>query len=514
MTISTSFFQHLPILSVLIWLPMLAAAGLLIADKLWSENMTKYIAAAVALIELLLCIPLYSHFDVNTHVMQFQEIHQWIPVFNINYALGVDGISLVLIMLTAFTNLIVVLAGFKLIKKNLAQYMAAFLISQGMMVGVFAALDSILFYMFWEAMLIPIYLSIGIWGGENRSYAAIKFFIFTFLGSVLMLVAIVYLHQQTGSFAIERFYNLGLDKNIQLWLFAAFFIAFAVKVPMWPFHTWLPDAHTEAPAGGSVVLAALMLKMGVYGFVRFSMPIAPAANQIMDTFVITLAVIAIVYIGILAIKQQDMKKLIAYSSIAHMGFAILGCYMVYNIMHVTGSHEEAYMSFEGAVVQMVSHAFSTGGLFLGIGMLQYKLGSRMIKDYGGIAKTMPVFAAFFMLFALSNVGLPGTSGFVGEFMVIVAAFHANFIVALLAATTLIVSAGYTLWMYKRVFFGEITNPKTAELKDIKLFEVCIFALLAIAILFVGFYPQWLLNILHSSVGHLLTDSLQFSAIYH
>lgn len=500
--------QHFPLLSFLIWWPVLGAVLIIIADKLVPSSFIKGASALVCIVEIAACAPLYLAFDANSYHMQFVEMHAWIASYGINYALGVDGISLALIMLTVFTTLIVVLAGFKLITKNLTQYMAAFLISQGLMIGVFAATDAILFYMFWEAMLIPIYLSIGIWGGENRSYAAIKFFIYTFFGSVLMLVALIYLHFQTHSFAIEDFYSLGLPLNIQLWLFVAFFLAFAVKVPMWPFHTWLPDAHTQAPAGGSVVLAALMLKMGVYGFIRFSMPIAPMANQLLDGWVIALALVAIVYIGILAIMQKDLKKLIAYSSIAHMGFAVLGCYMVYNIMKVTGAHSEAYLSFEGAVVQMISHAFSTGGMFLAIGILQYKVGSRLIKDFGGVAKTMPVFAAFFMLFSLSNVGLPGTSGFVGEFMIIIAAMHANFWVAFLAGTTLVIAAGYTLWMYKRVFFGQVVSDKVASLNDIGKLELFVFGLLAAAVLFVGFYPQWLLTILHSSVGHLLTDSLQ------
>jgi NADH-quinone oxidoreductase subunit M len=501
--------QYFPWLSFLIWWPVLGAVIIIIADKLVPASMIKGLSALVCAIELAACIPLYLAFDANSYHMQFVELHAWIASYGINYALGIDGISLALIMLTAFTTLVVVLAGFKLITKHVAQYMAAFLISQGLMIGVFAATDAILFYMFWEAMLIPIYLSIGIWGGENRSYAAIKFFIYTFLGSVLMLVALIYLHFQTHSFEIAKFYALELPLNVQLWLFIAFFLAFAVKVPMWPFHTWLPDAHTAAPAGGSVVLAALMLKVGVYGFLRFSMPIAPMANQLLDGWVIALALVAIVYIGILAIMQKDMKKLIAYSSIAHMGFAVLGCYMVYNIMKVTGSHSEAYLSFEGAVVQMISHAFSTGGMFLAVGILQYKVGSRLIKDFGGVAKTMPVFAAFFMLFSLANVGLPGTSGFVGEFMIIIAAMHANFWVALLAGSTLVIAAGYTLWMYKRVFFGEVISEKVAALGDIGKFEIFIFGMLAAAVLFIGFYPQWLLEILHSSVGHLLTESLQF-----
>lgn len=494
------WFTKLPLLSVLIWWPIFVAALLLAVDKFCSERSVKVFAVLAVLIELFLSIVLYCQFDIGNSVMQFRELQAWIPFFSINYSLGVDGISLVLIMLTSLTTAVVVLAGFKLIHHHLAQYLAAFLVSEGMIIGVFSAMDSILFYMFWEGMLIPVYLSIGIWGGKNRSQAAIKFFIFTFLGSVLMLIGLIYLHQQTGSFEIRDFYGLTFSRSTELWLFAAFFIAFAVKVPMWPLHTWLPDAHTEAPAGGSVVLAALMLKLGVYGFVRFSMPIVPIANEIMANFMIILSLIAIVYVGILAIKQQDMKKLIAYSSIAHMGFAVLGCYMIYK-------SSDALMSFEGAVVQMVAHAFSTGGMFLAVGILQHKLGSRQIKDFGGVAKTMPIFSFFFMLFALSNIGMPGTAGFVGEFMVIMAAFHTSPWIALLAASTLVIAASYTLWMYNRVFFGSVVSPKVTALRDISCSEILLFSALSLAILFIGLYPQALLHVLHAPVNQLLSDSL-------
>lgn len=504
-------FENTPLLSMLIWWPVIAAGLLLLGNKFCPESTIKKWAVLASLAELLICVPLYQHFNVNSYDMQFQEIRRWIPLYGIQYALGIDGISLALILLTAFTTFVVVVASCKLIKNNIAHYMAAFLIAQAMMIGVFASLDAILFYVFWEAMLIPMYLSIGIWGDKQRSYAAIKFFICMFLGSVLMLIALLYLHLVTGSFEIAKFYDVVLPRNIELWLFAAFFIAFAIKLPIWPLHTWLLDVHTESPAGGSVVLAGLMLKIGIYGFIRFSMPILPVANRIMAPVMIVLGLIAIIYVGIMALVQQDMKKLIAYSSIAHMGFAVLGCFMVYSIMHFTGSTFEAYMSFEGAVVQMISHAFNTGGLFLAVGMMQYWVGSRDLKDWGGLAKVMPIFAAFVMLFALSNVGLPGTSGFVGEFMVIVAAFHANFGVALLATTTLVIAATYTLLMYKKIFFGPVTNHNVAVLKDIGLHEIVVFGLLSAAIIFLGVYPQWLLEILHASVGHLLNNSLVFKA---
>lgn len=508
-------FENTPLLSMLIWWPVVSAILLLFGNKFCPESVIKKWAVLASLAELLMCIPLYQHFNVNSYNMQFQEIRSWIPMFGIRYALGIDGISLALILLTAFTTFVVVVASCKLVKNNVAGYMAAFLIAQAMMIGVFAALDAILFYVFWEAMLIPMYLSIGIWGDDlnvgKRSYAAIKFFICMFLGSVLMLIAILYLHHVTQSFEIIKFYDVALPSHIELWLFAAFFIAFAIKLPLWPLHTWLLDVHTESPAGGSVVLAGLMLKIGVYGFIRFSMPILPVANRIMAPVMIGLGLIAIIYVGIMALVQQDMKKLIAYSSVAHMGFSVLGCFMVYSIMHFTGSTYEAYMSFEGAVVQMISHAFNTGGLFLAVGMMQYWVGSRNLKDWGGLAKTMPIFAAFFMLFALSNVGLPGTSGFVGEFMVIVAAFHANFCIALLATLTLVIAAAYTLLMYKKIFFGQITNHNVAVLKDIGIHEIFVFGLLSAAIIFIGVYPQWLLEILHASVGHLLNDSLMFGA---
>jgi NADH-quinone oxidoreductase subunit M len=500
-------FAH-SILSLLIWLPMLGGAVALAVGGDEHPDRARYVALITALLCLLLCVPLYLQFNTHTTAMQFQEHASWISAYGIYYALGVDGISLPLILLTNFTTLLVVMAAWHSIHTRVAQYMAAFLVMQGMMVGTFSALDSILFYAFWEGMLIPMYLSIGIWGSMNRSYASIKFFLYTFLGSALMLIALLYLHAKTSSFVISDYYPLKLSMTEQIWIFLAFLLAFAVKLPMWPVHTWLPDAHTEAPAGGSVVLAALMLKMGGYGFLRFSLPITPDASSYFDTPMIVLSLIAIVYIGFVALAQKDMKKLIAYSSISHMGFVALGCFMVFKIVFNTGNVKDAYMSLEGAMVQMISHAFSSGAMFLGVGVLAERLHSRLIKDYGGIAHTMPLCAAFFMLFAMSNVGLPGTSGFVGEFMIILSSIRANFIITAIAATTLILGAAYTLYMYKRVFFGPIAHPQIGKLKDINGMEITVFSLISFAIIFIGVYPEPLLNLMHNSIGNLLQWSLQ------
>lgn len=503
-------YSHVPMLSLLIWLPVLAAIiVLLLGEK--HERLVRGCAVLCMLVSLFLCIPLYAHFDFNSYHMQFTEKLPWISLFKINYALGIDGLSLVMVILTTFTSLVVVIAACKAIKHKVAQYMATFLVLQGMMVGVFASTDAILYYVFWEAMLIPMYICIGVWGGQNRNYAAIKFFIYTFLGSVLMLVALLYLGMKSGSFDIAKMYDLGLAMHIQVFIFIAFFLAFAVKVPMWPFHTWLPDAHTEAPAGGSVVLAALMLKMGIYGFLRFSLPITPQANQDLAWVMIVLGLIMVIYIGLVAIVQTDFKRLIAYSSIAHMGMAILGCFMVYAVIGAS-SHAEAYLSLEGATIQMIAHAFSSGAMFLGFGFLYQRLGTRRIDDYGGVANSMPVFAAFYMLFAMSNVGLPGTAGFVGEFMVILSAFKVSFWVALLTVSTVIIAPIYTLWIYSRVFFGKVTNDAVTTLQDIRGTEWVTFVLLAAGVFLVGLYPQCIVAPLHSTVGHLLTDSLQFNPV--
>lgn len=499
---------NLHILSLLIWVPVLGGILVLAAGDERHPERARIIALAISFICILLCVPLMTQFNIGTVGWQFREHLTWIPTYKIYYDLGVDGISMPLIVLTTYTTLLVILGSWTTIKFKVSQYLAAFLIMQGMIIGVFASLDAILFYVFWEGMLIPMYLSIGIWGSENRSYAAIKFFLFTFLGSALMLIALLYLGLNAGSFFIPDFYPLALTKSEQLLIFLGFLLAFAVKIPMWPVHTWLPDAHTEAPAGGSVILAALMLKIGGYGFLRFSLPITPDASHMLDWVMIALSLVAIVYIGFIAIAQTDMKRLIAYSSVAHMGFVTLGCFMLYLIFARTGNVQEAYMSLEGAMVQMISHAFGAGAMFLGFGMLYQQYHTRKIKDFGGIANTMPIFSAFFMVFAMSNVALPGTSGFVGEFMVIMSAFKASFWITFTCALTLIIGAAYTLWMYKRVFFGVIANDRVASLMDVNKLEIFIFILLVFPILFIGLYPKPLLNVFHSSIGQLLDLSLR------
>ncbi|MEO5703056.1 MAG: NADH-quinone oxidoreductase subunit M, partial [Gammaproteobacteria bacterium] len=468
----------------------------------------RMLALLVAAITFLLSIPLYTGFDNNTHLMQFVEKAAWIPTFNINYHLGVDGISMPLILLTTFTNVLVVLAGWQVIQYKPAQYMAAFLLMEGLMIGVFAALDAILFYVFWEGMLIPMFVIIGVWGGPKRVYATIKFFLYTFLGSVLMLIALLYLYLQTDSFAILDFHDLKIGMTAQILIFIAFLLAFAVKVPMWPVHTWLPDAHVEAPTGGSVILAAIMLKLGAYGFIRFSLPIVPDASHELDWLMITLSLIAVVYIGFVALVQSDLKKLIAYSSISHMGFVTLGFFIPFTIFENTGGIQGAALGVEGGLVQMISHGFVSGALFLCVGVLYDRLHSREISSYGGVANTMPAFAALMTLFAMANVGLPGTSGFVGEFMVIMAAFKANIWFALLAGSTLIIGAAYTLWMVKRVIFGKIANDGVAALNDINTREYVILGTLAVAVLAVGIYPAPLIDVMHPTVQHLLEHIIQ------
>ena len=420
------------LLSLLIWTPILGGVWVLYAGDR-QENTVKTLSLSVSIITFLMSVYLYSQFDTTTHALQFTEKVLWVEAFNINYHLGVDGIALPLILLTTFTTVLVILAAWEVIEHRVSQYMAAFLILTGLMNGVFAAVDAMLFYFFWEAMLIPMFLIIGIWGGPNRVYATIKFFLYTFLGSVFMLVALLYLYSQAGSFNIFDLHMLPLSLFAQKLIFVAFFLAFAVKIPMWPVHTWLPDAHVEAPTGGSVILAAIMLKMGGYGFVRFSLPIAPDASAALDSIVIALSLVAIVYIGFVALVQQDMKKLIAYSSISHMGFVTLGFFIGFSIYHETGSTAGAVMGIEGAMMQMISHGFISGALFLCVGVLYDRMHSRQINDYGGVVNTMPHFAAFMMLFAMANSGLPGTTGFVGEFLVILSSFKANFWIAFTAA---------------------------------------------------------------------------------
>jgi NADH-quinone oxidoreductase subunit M len=492
-----------PWLSLLIGSPIVGALLVLFFGGEQHVSRSRWIALSVVLANLAMCIPLCYFFNSSTADMQFSETLTWIPQYHIRYALGVDGISMPLVVLTVFTSLLVVLASWRTVEYKVSQYLATFLVMQGMIVGIFCALDAMLFYVFWEGTLIPMYLSIGIWGSQKRSYAAIKFFLFTFFGSALMLAALIYLGVHAGDFSILGFYPLPLSFTEQLWIFIAFLLAFAVKVPMWPVHTWLPDAHTEAPAGGSVILAALMLKMGAYGFIRFSLPITPDASNYLDWVMVALSLVAIVYIGYIAIAQTDMKRLIAYSSVAHMGFVTLGCFMVSIIVKNIGSLPDAYMALEGGIVQMISHAFGSGAMFLGFGILYQQMHTREIKDFGGIAKTMPVFTAFFVLFAMSNVGLPGTSGFVGEFMVLLSGFNASPLVTMTAALTLIIGAAYTLWMVKRVFYGEIANDQVAQLQDIGGVDLFVFVLLAAVLLVLGLYPNVLLNVMHASVGEVL-----------
>ncbi|HXO65453.1 MAG TPA: NADH-quinone oxidoreductase subunit M [Steroidobacteraceae bacterium] len=494
------------LLSLMIWLPIAAGVVVLLLGD-GGIVAGRWIALVATLVTLLLAVPLLSGFDTSTAAMQFPEKLAWIPRFRAYYALGVDGISVPLIVLTAFMTVPVVIAGWSVIESRPAQYYAAFLIMEGLMIGVFAATDALLFYFFWEAMLIPMFLIIGIWGGPRRVYATIKFFLYTFLGSVFMLAALIYMYVKAGDYSIASLQALPLTLTEQRWIFLAFMLAFAVKVPMFPVHTWLPDAHVEAPTGGSVILAAIMLKMGGYGFLRFSLPVTPDASRELDLLVITLSLIAVIYIGFVALVQADMKKLIAYSSIAHMGFVTLGAFVLYEIVRSTGSITGAGMGLDGAMVQMVSHGLISGALFLCVGVLYDRVHSRQIADYGGVVNTMPVFAAFMVLFALANTGLPGTSGFVGEFLVIIASFRASFWYAALAAVTLILGAAYTLWMVKRVVFGPVTSPRVAALEDLNPREFIVLGALALAVLIVGVWPAPLLRIMQPTIHHLVSQAV-------
>jgi NADH-quinone oxidoreductase subunit M len=504
-------FAELPILSLLIWGPVVGGIWVLYAGDRQEETV-KTLALMISVMTFLLSILLYKDFNINTHEMQFVEFAYWIETFNINYHLGVDGIAMPLIILTTFMTVLVVLAAWEVIERRISQYLAAFLIMEGLMNGVFSSLDAMLFYVYWEAMLIPMFLIIGIWGGPGRVYATIKFFLYTFLGSVFMLVAFIYLYAQSGTFNIAELHHLPLSLGVQKFIFIGFLLAFAVKIPMWPVHTWLPDAHVEAPTGGSVILAAIMLKLGGYGFLRFSLPITPDASLYFDTMMIILSLIAIVYIGFVALVQQDMKKLIAYSSISHMGFVTLGFFVGFSIYAATGSTEGAVFALEGAMIQMISHGFISGALFLCVGVMYDRVHSREIKDYGGVVNTMPHFAAFMMLFALANSGLPGTSGFVGEFVVILSSYQASFWIAFLAASILVLGAAYTLWMYKRVIFGDVANDNIKHLKDINSRETFIFSVLAIAVLLFGLYPAPLFDAMHPTLEHLFEQMLQTKLI--
>jgi len=496
------FSQNL--LSILIWLPI--AGGLLLlvigdeGDVRSNRASTmRIVALGMSLLTFVLSIGLYKWFDNENVAMQFVERVSWIPALDVWYYLGVDGLSAPLILLTTFITPLVVIAGWDSITSRPAQYFAAFLILEGLMIGVFSALDGLLFYVFWEAMLIPMFLIIGVWGGARRIYATIKFFLYTFLGSVLMLVAFIYLYGLTGSFDLFKFMNVPLTLFAQQLIFIAFLLAFAVKVPMWPVHTWLPDAHVEAPTGGSVILAAIMLKMGGYGFVRLSLPIVPDGSEFFAPLVIALSLIAVVYIGFVALMQKDMKKLIAYSSIAHMGFVTLGFFLMWSISSGTG----AALGMSGGMVQMVSHGLISGAMFLCVGVLYDRVHSRQIADYGGVANTMPKFAGFMVLFAMANAGLPGTSGFVGEFMVIIASFKANFWYAFLAATTLVLGAAYTLWMIKRVLYGEVANEKVEALQDLNTREFVVLGVLALAVLLVGLWPAPLVDMMNVTIEQLI-----------
>ena len=495
------FGGHL--LSLLIWLPIVGGFAVLVLE----DRAARWLSLLISGLSLLLSIPLFALFKNGTAAMQFVERAPWISTIHSEYYIGVDGISMPLILLTTFTTVLIVIASWSNVEKRVAQYFAAFLILEGLMIGVFAAMDGALFYVLWEAMLIPMFIIIGVWGGPRRVYATIKFFLYTFVGSLLMLVALIYLYLKSGSYELAVFQRMPLSLTEQTFIFFAFFAAFAVKVPMWPVHTWLPDAHVEAPTGGSVVLAAIMLKMGGYGFLRFSLPIAPDASRHFDWLIITLSLIAVLYIAFVALVQRDMKKLIAYSSIAHMGFVTLGMFIGFQIVAHTGRTTGIELGLDGAVVQMLSHGLVSGAMFLCVGVMYDRVHSREISAYGGVINTMPKFAAFMVLFALANSGLPGTSGFIGEFMVILASFKANVWYAFLAATILVLGAAYTLWLIKRVIYGEVANDKVAALTDLNGREFLVLGALAVAVLLVGLWPAPLLDAMRATTLHLAQQLL-------
>jgi NADH-quinone oxidoreductase subunit M len=488
--------HSLPILSLAIWTPIIVGILVLAIGNDSNPGPSRWLALIGSILGLIVTIPLITGFDNASAALQFEEKAAWIDRFNISYHLGVDGLSMWFVVLTALITVVTIISAWEVITVRVAQYLAAFLILSGLMIGVFSTADGMLFYVFFEATLIPMYIIIGVWGGPNRVYAAFKFFLYTLMGSLLMLIALLYLYTQTHTFDIATWHALKIGFTPQILLFIAFFLAFAVKVPMWPVHTWLPDAHVEAPTGGSVVLAAIMLKLGAYGFIRFSLPIAPDASHFLAPVVITLSLIAVIYIGFVALVQEDMKKLVAYSSIAHMGFVTLGFFIF------------STLGMEGAIIQMISHGFVSGAMFLCIGVLYDRMHSRQIADYGGVVNVMPKFAAFAMLFAMANCGLPGTSGFVGEFMVILAAVKFNFWIGFLATFTLVLGAAYTLWMYKRVHFGAVANEHVAKLKDINKREFFMLAVLAVFTLYMGLYPKPFTDVMHASVENLLSHVAQ------
>ena len=483
-------------LSAAIWVPIISGIIVLALGNEQRATLSRWLALLGSLVGFAVTIPLYTGFDRTTAALQFVERKPWIESLGIEYSLGIDGLSVWLVLLTAFITIVVVIAGWEVIKDRVHQYLGAFLILSGLMIGVFAAADGMLFYVFFEATLIPMYIIIGVWGGPNRVYAAFKFFLYTLLGSLLTMVAIIYLYLQSGSFEILAWHRLPLTLHEQVLIFVAFLLAFAVKIPMWPVHTWLPDAHVEAPTGGSVVLAAIMLKLGAYAFLRLSLPIAPDASHELAWLMITLSLVAVIYLGLVALVQTDMKKLVAYSSIAHMGFVTLGFFM----FNETG--------MQGAVVQMVSHGFVAGAMFLCIGVLYDRLHTRQIADYGGVINRMPKFAALFLLFSMANAGLPATSGFVGEFLVILGAVQFDFWIGLLAATALIWGAGYSLWMYKRVVFGPVANPNVDKMEDVNRREFWLLMLMAALVLFMGIYPKFFTDLIQVSVEQLLTHVSQ------
>jgi NADH-quinone oxidoreductase subunit M len=502
--------MNFPWLSWLTWFPVVGGLiVMLLGDR--RAALGRWVALAVALVAVASSVPLYAGFDQQLATLQFVEQAPWIPGLHATYHLGVDGLSLPLILLTTFSTVLVIIAGWTVIEKRPSQYFAAFLIMEGLMVGVFSAVDALLFYVFWEAMLIPMFIIIGVWGGARRVYATLKFFLYTFLGSVFMLVALIYMYLKSHNYDLGALYHLPLSSAEQLLIFLAFFAAFAVKVPMVPVHTWLPDAHVEAPTGGSVILAAIMLKMGGYGFLRLALPITPDAARSLDWLVIGLSLVAVVYIGLIALVQRDMKKLIAYSSIAHMAFVTLGCFIGYAIVAATGAVSGATLGLSGAMVQMISHGLISGAMFLCVGVLYDRMHTREISAYGGVINTMPVFGAFMVFFGMANAGLPGTSGFVGEFMVVLASFRANFWFALVAGMTLILGAAYTLWLVKRVVLGPVANDDVAALQDLNGREFLVLGVSAIAVLALGLYPKPLTDLMEPTLRHL-TDLMLASKL--